>query len=204
MQLVSHCLCYKHEWYLKSRLVVYKNWINHNFSTNAVYCSWVTIHQCKILKYIGANVVLDGHMKSEWCSIYYSGSWSVCICTAGRKRRLMKEDPNYSCSEEPGGEISNPISLNLPATAGPRPIRKHNLDGSRWLERSPKEDDELLYTGNCIWHHLSPDADSSGSRGDVATCLHLVMMTWCQTFLICFMDLETHLQNDSDFFISQR
>lgn len=50
----------------------------------------------------------------------------------------MKEDPNYSCSEEPGGEISNQISLNLPATAGSCPIRKHNLDGSRCLEQVPK------------------------------------------------------------------
>lgn len=97
---------------------------------------------------MGANVVSCGKMNSEWCSIHYSGSWSVYVfrASAGRKRQLMKEEPNYSCSEEPGGEISNPISLNLPATAGPRPIRKHNLDGSRCLERNPKEDDCTIET----------------------------------------------------------
>lgn len=82
-------------------------------------------------------------------------TWAAEVSTfsgplQGEKRQLMKEDPNYSCSEKPGGEISYPISLNLLATAGPRPIRKHNLNGSRCLERSPKEDNELSYTRNCI------------------------------------------------------
>ncbi len=135
---------------------------------------------------------MDKWRVSDVVFITRAAEVSVLRASAGRKRQLMKEDPNYSCSEEPGGEISNPISLILPATAGTRPIRKHNLDGSRCLVRSPKEDDELSYTGNCIWHHPSPDADSNGSGGDVATCLHLVMMAWCQTFLICCMDIETH------------